>query len=141
MLDQAAVQFKKEVTITPDEPWAYDDLGTIYFDQGDLAKAGEMFRKALALDARMPPSLAGLGKTLLRQGQPTEALPYLSRAVENQPDNASYHFLLGQAYTKLGKRVEAEKQFADARKIQIAVVESQAPKLPDANAPLEVPAP
>jgi Flp pilus assembly protein TadD len=80
-----------------------------------------------------------LGKAYLREGKAAEALPYLKRAVEGEPGSASFHYLLGQAYLKVGEQAEADKQFAAARKIQIEVVQSRTPKLPDTNAPPEVP--
>jgi hypothetical protein len=40
---------------------------------------------------------------------------------------------------KLGEHTEADKQFAAARKIQVEIIESQTPKLPDTSAPPEVP--
>ena len=77
-----------------------------------------MFLKALALDPKMPLSLAGLGKAYVRKGQVKEAVPYLERAVALQPDSANIHYQLGQAYLKTGRRAEAKKEMDEAGRLQ-----------------------
>src|SRR6516165_1209306 len=66
------------MAITPDEPWSYENRGTIYLDQGVADHAIAMFEKALALNPKMPLSLAGLGKAYIQKSKPEEAIPYLS---------------------------------------------------------------
>ena len=77
-----------------------------------------MFRKALALNPEMPLSLAGLGKAYVRNGQPAEAIPYLEKAVAFQPDSANMHYQFGQAHLTTGRREVAQKELAEAGRLQ-----------------------
>jgi tetratricopeptide (TPR) repeat protein len=100
-----------------------------------------LFQKALAINPKLTPSLAGLGRAYLRQGKTEEAISYLERAVALQPDSANYHYQLGQAYLKKGMRAEAQKQFAEQHKLQAAQVEKQAERLSGRLPPPAEPAP
>jgi Flp pilus assembly protein TadD len=100
-----------------------------------------MFRKALAINPKMPLSLGGLGKVCVRKGSPREAISYFKRAIAIQPDSANLRVQLGQAYLKAGLRAEAEKQFAAARKLQAQVREKQEGNLFGKLPAPQVPAP
>ena len=117
------------MAISPTEPWAFEDTGTIRLDQNDVDRAIPLFQKALALNPKLTPSLAGLGRAYLRKGKTDLAISYLGRAVALQSDSANYHYQLGQAYLKKGLRAEAEKQFAEQHKLQAAEVEKQGDKI------------
>ena len=54
----------------------------------------------------------------MQEGRPEEAVPYFQRAVELQPDSAKMHFQLGQAYLKIGQRAKAQKEIAEAGRLQ-----------------------
>jgi len=73
----------------------------------------------------MPLSLAGIGRANIRQSKPEEAIPYLKRAVELQPDSANLRYQLGQAYLKAGRRGDAEKELTEAAQLQTHVREKQ----------------
>jgi tetratricopeptide (TPR) repeat protein len=61
-------------------------------DSGDPDRALVMFHKALALDLKLPESLAGIGKALVRKGQPAQAFAYLTKATALEPDSANFHY-------------------------------------------------
>jgi Flp pilus assembly protein TadD len=77
----------------------------------------------------MPTSLAGLGKAYIRKAEPEEAIPFLKQAVELQSDSANMHYQLGQAYLKAGRRDEAQKEMAEAQKLQGRARQKQEEKL------------
>ncbi|HKS96566.1 MAG TPA: tetratricopeptide repeat protein, partial [Terriglobia bacterium] len=70
-----------------------------------------------------------LGKAYVRLGQPDRAIVYLKRAVADEPDSANFHYQLGQAYLKAGNRAEAQKELAEAGKLQAEVRAQQAEKI------------
>ncbi|MCS6918623.1 MAG: tetratricopeptide repeat protein [Fimbriimonadales bacterium] len=59
-------------------------------------------------------SAVEIGYGLLQQGRYTEALPFLQRAVAEQPREARVHLYLALAYAHAGDNTNAEKHFAQA---------------------------
>ncbi|GIV06738.1 MAG: hypothetical protein KatS3mg016_2313 [Fimbriimonadales bacterium] len=59
-------------------------------------------------------SAVEIGYELLKQGRYTEALPFLQRAVVEQPREARVHLYLALAYAHTGDNTNAEKHFAQA---------------------------
>jgi Flp pilus assembly protein TadD len=100
----------------------------------------------LTANGMPPPSrdvLAGLAKAHVRKGRPAGAIPYLEQALKLQPDSASMHYQRGQAYLKTGRREEAEKEVAQAGRLQAQEREKQegkiSGKLPAPQAPADKP--
>lgn len=54
---------------------------------------------------------ASLGKLLLKEAKPAEAAQYLTKALEEAPDTAAWHFSLASAYHQLGRKHEAIRHF------------------------------
>ncbi|GIV09645.1 MAG: hypothetical protein KatS3mg019_1736 [Fimbriimonadales bacterium] len=59
-------------------------------------------------------SAVEIGYGLLQQGRYTEALPFLQRAVFEQPREARVHLYLALAYAHSGENAQAERHFAQA---------------------------
>jgi len=66
------------------------------YKNGELDRAIEGYRRAIALDPQRPGAHANLGLALLDQRQVAEAIAECRRAVELEPHNANYHFNLSQ---------------------------------------------
>ena len=115
--------------VSPREPWSYEDLGTVYLDQGKPDSALEMFRKALTITSELPASLDGIGKAYLHKGQPAEAIPYFQKALRFHPDNSKLHFQLGQAYLKAGQQEKGKQEIAEAGRLKAQAREKQADRL------------
>jgi tetratricopeptide (TPR) repeat protein len=81
----------------------------------------------------------------MRKAQPKEAVGFYEKAVKLQPDSASFHYQLGQAYLRSGEREKAKEQFAEAAKRQAEARNKQAErltgKLPGDSQPREPGAP
>ena len=59
-------------------------------------------------------SAVEIGYELLQQGRYADALPFLQRAVAEQPREGRVHLYLALAYAHLGNNTHAEKHFAQA---------------------------
>ena len=59
-----------------------------------------------------------MGKVLLNKGESELAVRMLQRALQMDPNNFMGHHLLGQAYRKLGKTEEAERELKRAQELQ-----------------------
>jgi tetratricopeptide (TPR) repeat protein len=127
------------MTITPQEPWSYENRGEVCLDLGQTDMAIKFYREALARRAQLPKSLAGLGKAYLRKGESAPSIRYLKEAIAIEPGIGNYHYQLGQAYLKAGRRAEAKEEMAMAEKLQAEAREKQALQLSGKMPSPEVP--
>jgi tetratricopeptide (TPR) repeat protein len=109
-----------------DKPHHYLELGDIYFQKGNLAKAEECYRASLERDPQDLDARAHLGQCLLRQKKPDEACALLYQVcVENPKHDYGYSLmayaetlqLLGDAAgaIEVWKRVLEDHTYARAR--------------------------
>jgi Flp pilus assembly protein TadD len=59
-----------------------------------------------------------LGKILLAQGAAAEAIEHLEAAARLDPEDASVHYQLAQAYQKTGRTELAEREFERYRELK-----------------------
>jgi len=88
-------------------------------EQADrLADARQHAARAVVLDGDLAESRGLLGRVLLKEGRAAEAIVHLEGAASADPQNASWHFLLGQAYQRLGNAAAAAREFTEARRVK-----------------------
>jgi Tfp pilus assembly protein PilF len=81
-----------------------------------------LLKRAIELDAKLPPAYSTLGALYMRQGQWNQAAAMLERAVQLQPDNTKALYQLGQVYVRLKRAEESQvvlekfKQLSKAEK-------------------------
>ena len=115
LLELAGKEFDIEIAQNPGEALSYEDRGALYLQQGVAPEVAlKMFKKALAINPRMPESLAGMAKCYLALDRPTLAIPLLMHAIEMDPQSTKMHYLMGRALLREGNRTEAEKELAEA---------------------------
>lgn len=86
-------------------------LGNALRDSGQIGRAVEAYRTAVAEDEHHAVAQFNLGTTLLEAGQPAEAEESLRLALALLPDLSSAHNNLGRALREQGKLAEAEACF------------------------------
>jgi predicted Zn-dependent protease len=86
-------------------------------------EAEKYLRKALQLKPQHPQTLYQLGKILWMRSKSPEAVTLLERAAKNQPDYREARYLLASAYQTLGRRAEAQREFAAVKKLSEADVQ------------------
>lgn len=102
-----------------------DDYRGYYFlaaaRDGELMPSDET-RRLLVDSIRRNPSFAAshalMGKVLLREEVPKEAVGYLRRAVELRPDLVQAHLNLGRALRMLGDETAAAREFETVRELK-----------------------
>lgn len=128
-LKLAAMEFEKVVGMAPGLAAAHVNLGAVYLDQKDYARATPALRKALEIDGSMRGAHGMLGVSLLAQGYAGEAIPHLEKgamedvlgvallevgrereaidkleaALVKQPGNEDLIYYLGQAHGRLAR--------------------------------------
>ena len=85
--------------------------GFAYQQSGDLAQAERWFRTALQQDPTLATAWFGLAQTRLAQHRPEEAISYLQKAVELQPNADGYHNALGSALEQVSRRSDAIEEY------------------------------
>jgi tetratricopeptide (TPR) repeat protein len=89
-------------------------LGFNLYRQGKLRDAEIVFKGLAALDSTQYYGYAGLGAIALSDHRPAEAVTYLVRAVELNPNDATVHANLGEALLRQAQFDEAARHLDKA---------------------------
>jgi tetratricopeptide (TPR) repeat protein len=117
-LNGAIAQLQKSENLDANPQTLYN-LGLLVQETGNLDKAEEYYRKALAINPRYAESNYNLGALLLIQAQGqleiSEAIAYFQQAIAQKQNYANAYYGLGIAQTKLGKTPEAKQALIKAQ--------------------------
>jgi tetratricopeptide (TPR) repeat protein len=91
-----------------------DKAGQYLMDAGDAAGTCRLYEAALKARPGEQEFIIGMGWALCRAGKQSEALPWLEKAVVNDPDNCSVLNDYGWGLAELGRFDEAEKALKKA---------------------------
>jgi len=93
---------------------AYNNLGNLLKDEGDLKGAEMAYKAALKIDPGFAAGHYNLGMTLKAMGNLSDAIAYYRQAIKIDPDRAEAHQNLGVALLKIGKMPESLAAFKRA---------------------------
>ena len=114
----AVSDLKSAVRMRPDLAEAFHNLGFALERTGDLQDAAKAYERALRIKPNYPSALNNLGFLLASTGNsPQKAVMLCSKAVELQPNSASFRDSLGWANYKAGNLSDAVDNFKSALKI------------------------
>ncbi|WP_312165512.1 tetratricopeptide repeat protein [Phenylobacterium sp.] len=103
---QAALQLR------PDEPELLNYLGYTWIDRGErLAEALGMVERAVAANPQSGAMIDSLGWAHYRLGDYKKAVDLLEQAVELEAGDPEINNHLGDAYWRVGRRIEADYQW------------------------------
>ena len=116
--DAALENYKKAAgdDLYKDAFYAENNMGWIYFQQGQLAEAEQAYTRALVLNPNFCPAYASLGELRSKQKQYGEAQSQYQKALALCPKLARAHNLLGMEYSRQGKTKDACMEFGLALK-------------------------
>ena len=106
----AAASFEIAVRKDSGDGQAAFYLAECQAQSGDVGAARRNYESALAHGYVNGPVYYGLGRVLVRAGQPTAAVAALRRAAAIQPSLIEVHFQLAIAYRQLGQNDEARRE-------------------------------
>lgn len=101
-LDPAIEAFEKALSFLPGKAPVYFDLGRLYIEKNDFAKAEEAYGRGLALDPSNIPANQNDAFLLMQRGAFREALIPLERLKGKKPEDVSVRATLIEAYLKAG---------------------------------------
>jgi len=104
----------KTLKMSPDAYFIYNNLGTVYWRQGNVAAAEHEWLSAEALSPYDQLILNNLGMVAYRQQRYDDAVGYFLRAIQAQANFSDAHLHLGETYEKMGLPQEAELQLRAA---------------------------
>jgi tetratricopeptide (TPR) repeat protein len=117
MAEDAKNEFQQELKIDPTNAGAEYVLG-------ELARQGEQwddavghFSRATKLDPLFGDAFLGLGSTLLALKRFPESILPLEMAVKLEAPNPAAHYNLATAYSRTGRKVDADREFAIHKKM------------------------
>src|SRR4029077_7543472 len=119
--ERAETEFRAETELARGSAAAALKLGLALWNRGGTSEALAELKRSDALQPGMPETLLELGKALYASGDAGAAAACLERVlqVEKKTDIAqAAHFQLAQAYRKLGRTADAERElklFQNAR--------------------------
>jgi tetratricopeptide (TPR) repeat protein len=106
--------WRTTINKNPDCAMAYNNLGLLLQQRGQLDEALADFQKAVALQPDLAEAWTCLGHALFQKGQSAEAIVSLRKALEIRPDYVVGHNNLGCALFEMGMLDEAIIQFQKA---------------------------
>ncbi len=116
---KAEADFKKALTLAPDQPLVLNYLGYSWVDQHmNLDEAFAMLKRAVEQRPTDGYIVDSLGWAYYRLGRFEEATRILERAIELKPSDPVINDHLGDAYWRIGRKLEATFQWNHARDLK-----------------------
>lgn len=115
--EESITAYQRSLALAPRVVTAETGIGLDAELLSRLEDAKTAFKTAISWEAPTPHNptpYLGLGRVLLKQNQPAEALPYLRQAAELGPEVAEAHEDLGKAYSALNQLAAAQKEIQRA---------------------------
>jgi tetratricopeptide (TPR) repeat protein len=116
-LQEAKLEMQRELEIDPRNAGAEYVIGQLAVQSEQWPEAIDHFSRAAKLDESFGDAFLGWGFCLVTTKQYEAAVAPLRTAVRLQPGNPAAHYNLGTALSRLGKKEEAEKEFAIHRQL------------------------
>jgi tetratricopeptide (TPR) repeat protein len=123
-LDEAEAIFKELLEPMADVPELHQNLGYLYAQKKDWAKAEASYLKALELKPGDSAIISGLAEVYEESGQKDKALALVSKAAEENPKNAVASYNRGVYLLNAGQAPEAIEAFEAALAADPTLVEA-----------------
>jgi tetratricopeptide (TPR) repeat protein len=119
-MEQALEAFEKAVSLNRMQghpsPWPAHDLGYVLLRLDRLQDAENALRESLRYDSSFTQAHYHLGRTLEKEGNPTEAIDEYLAAVSSDPEASDACYSLAMLYRKLHRDAEADAMFAELKR-------------------------
>jgi tetratricopeptide (TPR) repeat protein len=113
----ARKEMEQELEIDPSNAGAEYVLGEMAREQGQWPDAIAHLSRAIKLDAGFGDAYLGLGASLLSAKRFAEAIAPLQTAVKLEPQNPGAHYNLAVAFSRSGRKEDADREFAVHRQM------------------------
>ncbi|MDR2474479.1 MAG: tetratricopeptide repeat protein, partial [Bacteroidales bacterium] len=117
--DDKAMIYRTITEYFPNDYRAFNNLGTLLYQNGDIKEATSMFAKALRLNPNAPETNLNNGLIALANGKASEAQQYFGKSAGTAELNPA----LGILYTQNGNYTQAVNAFGDTKSNNAAVAQ------------------
>jgi tetratricopeptide (TPR) repeat protein len=131
--EQARKEFEKELEIDPSNAAAEYILGELARQNQQLEEAIKRFRRASTLDPGLGDAFLGLGEAFIASRKFPDAIAPLETAAKLEPANPAVHYNLATAYSRAGRKEEADREFAIHRQMTQKSGQNEGSAQPDPN--------
>jgi tetratricopeptide (TPR) repeat protein len=101
--DEANAELDQVAAVDKDYPGLSIERGLLFEESGDVQKAIDLFKGALAKAPDDPDLQLRVGSAYVAIGRPDDAVPMLRRVLEQRPTSAEAHHYLGRALMLKGE--------------------------------------
>jgi tetratricopeptide (TPR) repeat protein len=115
--EKSEAEFLKDIQLEPELVDNYVQLGYLYWLVQRNDDGVPEYRRAIEKDPKSGDAWFGLARSFLRQNKHARALQAIDKAAQLAPNNQRVHFIRGQVLERLGRKEEAQAEFAIAKKI------------------------
>ena len=116
--DIALKQFKRELEISPSHYPAMVQMAFEYMKRDQHNDALPLAERAVQLAPKLYAARNVLGRLLLDLGQVDRAIKELEEGIRLAPSSPEMHFALARAYTRAGRKQEADREREIFKKLQ-----------------------
>jgi tetratricopeptide (TPR) repeat protein len=109
----AIAKYQAMIKLAPHLAAAYNNLGMLYFDSHDYARAAEVLQHGMELNPNMPSAAAMLGMSYFQLGKNEKAQPLLEAALRANPKDDQVEMVLVQILINERKLPEASSRLND----------------------------
>jgi tetratricopeptide (TPR) repeat protein len=114
-LDKAEESYHKVLQIQPENPLAANNLAFLMLEHGENPDVAlTLAQTARSGMPNVPTTADTLGWAYYKKGAYRTAINLLEDAVQKDPNNASFHYHLGLAYSKVDEQAKADAQLQKA---------------------------
>jgi len=103
--------FQEAISLDPQNPVAYTELGKLYITAGEIGKARDEFAKAIAAKSDYADALIQQALLFEKEGDKAEALKEMEKLAVDYPLSSEILFQLGRLYFNNNQISEAITQF------------------------------
>jgi tetratricopeptide (TPR) repeat protein len=116
--ETALKEFQRAHELDPNHQPAMVQMAFEYLKRRDYDAALPLAEKSVALAPRMFPARNVLGRVLLELGQIERAIHELEEGVRLAPASPDMHFALARAYTRAGRKADADRENEIFKKLE-----------------------
>lgn len=107
--DGAVAEYRLAIELAPEQPRTYYQLALVLRSKQDDAGERSELEQALAADDHYAPAHCEMGRLLLEDHRPADAVGHLLSAIQYNPRFESAYFLLARAYAALGEKDKSDQ--------------------------------
>lgn len=112
--EEAAAEYEKSIALRPEQTESYYELAEMAVDAKQDRRAEPLLKRVLERDPKHGGALTEMGVIAFRRGDYATAEQYLRAAIAAVPQYGAAHYQYALTLNKIGRKAEAQKEFAAA---------------------------